>query len=284
MKRLADYARRRAVGGRTGRANAADVDRRLRGDRFRYPPPPHVSRSSAPIAVELGQFGLAAYRDKRGRWQQAIVRYLDSLYPGLKDAMVASAFNTALSVGSISMRPTARPMALRRTRRSIGQHGRSPLTAVPGLYLASAYAGFGGYNGAMQAGGACADMILGEVIETIDPQFVLIRKRSVLGPRARQNRPAAARSRRRSSPRPVHRRPAPRRRAAAILHRPGHEDHRVACHRKLARAPLHHNSRMTSPACRSPASDSASNRADAPHPASFRVRTESRPRRGPGRD
>jgi hypothetical protein len=33
---------------------------------------------------------------------------------------------------------------------------------VPGLYLASAYAGFGGYSGVVQSGGACADLILGE--------------------------------------------------------------------------------------------------------------------------
>jgi hypothetical protein len=33
---------------------------------------------------------------------------------------------------------------------------------VPGLYLASAYAGFGGYSGAVHAAGACADMILRE--------------------------------------------------------------------------------------------------------------------------
>ena len=39
---------------------------------------------------------------------------------------------------------------------------RSPRTAIPGLYLASAYAGFGGYTGVVQSGGACADMILGE--------------------------------------------------------------------------------------------------------------------------
>jgi hypothetical protein len=39
---------------------------------------------------------------------------------------------------------------------------RSPRTAVSGLYLASAYAGFGGYTGVVQSGGACADMILRE--------------------------------------------------------------------------------------------------------------------------
>jgi hypothetical protein len=39
---------------------------------------------------------------------------------------------------------------------------RSPRTAVPGLYLASAYAGFGGYTGVVQSAGACAEMILRE--------------------------------------------------------------------------------------------------------------------------
>jgi hypothetical protein len=33
---------------------------------------------------------------------------------------------------------------------------------VPGLYLASAYAGFGGYSGVVQSAGVCADMILRE--------------------------------------------------------------------------------------------------------------------------
>ena len=39
-----------------------------------------------------------AYREKRGRWQEAIVRYLASIYPGLADSVVASSFNSALSV------------------------------------------------------------------------------------------------------------------------------------------------------------------------------------------
>ena len=39
---------------------------------------------------------------------------------------------------------------------------RSPRTVVPGLYLASAYAGFGGYSGVVQSAGSCADMILRE--------------------------------------------------------------------------------------------------------------------------
>jgi all-trans-retinol 13,14-reductase len=43
-------------------------------------------------------------------------------------------------------------------------HGidRSVNTAIPGLYLASAFAGFGGFNGAIKAGGDAADRILAE--------------------------------------------------------------------------------------------------------------------------
>ena len=103
-----------------------------------------------------------AYREKRGRWQQAIVRYLDGIYPGLAQAIVASSFNSALSVrqylnaphGAVygfAPAPARAPHIIPR---------RSPRTVIPGLYLASAYAGFGGYSGVVQSAGACADMIL----------------------------------------------------------------------------------------------------------------------------
>jgi hypothetical protein len=39
---------------------------------------------------------------------------------------------------------------------------RSVRTAIPGLYLASAFAGFGGFTGAIKAGGDAADCILAE--------------------------------------------------------------------------------------------------------------------------
>jgi phytoene dehydrogenase-like protein len=105
-----------------------------------------------------------AYRAKRGRWQQAIVGYLDQMYPGLAGAVVASSFNSALSVRHYLNAPHGAvygfaPSPQRATQRILR---RSPRTVVPGLYLASAYAGFGGYSGVVQSAGACADMILGE--------------------------------------------------------------------------------------------------------------------------
>ena len=87
-----------------------------------------------------------------------------SLYPGLAGGVVASSFNTALSVRQYLNAPDGAVYGFAPTPpRSIGQTvERSPRTAVAGLYLASAYAGFGGYTGVVQAGGACADMILRE--------------------------------------------------------------------------------------------------------------------------
>ena len=129
------------------------------------PTPPHVLSVLGPDRLSnWDSSDMDAYRAKRGRWQQAIVRYLDQLYPGLADAVVASSFNSALSVRQYLNAPDGAVYgfapAPQRSTRTIPR--RSPRTVVPGLYLASAYAGFGGYSGVVQSAGACADMILRE--------------------------------------------------------------------------------------------------------------------------
>ena len=78
--------------------------------------------------------------------------------------MTASSFNTALSVQQYLNAPDGAvygfaPTAARRRR---ARRDRSPRTVLPGLYLASAYAGFGGYSGVVQSAALCADMILRE--------------------------------------------------------------------------------------------------------------------------
>ncbi|ETR78510.1 FAD-dependent oxidoreductase [Afipia sp. P52-10] len=101
------------------------------------------------------------YTAKRARWQEAIVAYLDRLYPGLQAAVAAISFNTASSMVSYLNAPNGAaygfapvpPTAPLKTP-------RSPRTVVDGLYLASAYGGYGGYNGVIQAGQACADTII----------------------------------------------------------------------------------------------------------------------------
>lgn len=103
----------------------------------------------------------SVYMAKRARWQEAIVAHLDRIYPGLKEAIVASSFNTASSMVSYLNAPDGAAYGFAPSPPiGAGNAARSPRTVVDGLYLASSYAGFGGYNGAIQAGQACADEII----------------------------------------------------------------------------------------------------------------------------
>ena len=125
------------------------------------PAPPHVLLVLGPDHLSnWDSSDMDAYREKRGRWQDAIVRYLDMTYPGLADAITASSFNSALSVSQYLNAPDGAVYGFAPPRSQTP--ARSPRTAVPGLYLASAYAGYGGYTGAIQAAGVCADIILEE--------------------------------------------------------------------------------------------------------------------------
>jgi phytoene dehydrogenase-like protein len=105
-----------------------------------------------------------AYRDKRARWQEAIVRDLDKIFPGLANAVVASSFNTAFSVQQYLNAPNGAVYGFAPTPPAtlFSAPVRSPATPFAGFYLASAYTSFGGYSGVIQSAGACADMILRE--------------------------------------------------------------------------------------------------------------------------
>jgi phytoene dehydrogenase-like protein len=129
------------------------------------PAPPYVLSIFGPDRLSNWDGSdVEGYRDKRAQWQDAMVRYLDGHYPGLAGAVTASSFNTALSVrqylnapeGAVYGFAPSPPRSIWRTP------SRSPRTVISGLYLASAYAGFGGYTGVVQSAGACADMILRE--------------------------------------------------------------------------------------------------------------------------
>jgi phytoene dehydrogenase-like protein len=124
------------------------------------PAPPYVLSIFGPDRLSNWDGSdLDFYRDKRARWQDAIARYLDGFYPGLAGAVITASFNTALSVRQYLNAPGGAVYGFAPTPHA---PARSPRTAVPGLYLSSAYAGFGGYTGVIQSAGACADMILGE--------------------------------------------------------------------------------------------------------------------------
>ena len=128
------------------------------------PAPPYVLSIFGPDRLSNWDGAdLDFYRDKRARWQDAIARYLDGFYPGLAGAVTTASFNTALSVRQYLNAPGRRGLWICADAASLGAAPhRSPRTAVPGIYLSSAYAGFGGYTGVIQSAGACADMILGE--------------------------------------------------------------------------------------------------------------------------
>jgi phytoene dehydrogenase-like protein len=166
MKRLSDYAQGAALmAGEPGLrmppmsiVDYAAIDSGI-------PAPPYVLLICGPDRLSnWDSSDMDGYRDKRGRWQEAIVRYLASVYPGLAESVVASSFNTALSVRQYLNAPDGAVYGFAPTPPSPLQPAarRSPLTSIPGLYLASAYAGFGGYTGVVQSAGACADMILRE--------------------------------------------------------------------------------------------------------------------------
>jgi phytoene dehydrogenase-like protein len=129
------------------------------------PAPPYVLSVIAPDALSNWE-GLDqdSYRAKRARWQGAIVAHLDRHFPGLAEAVVASSFNTAFSVRQYIGSPGGAVYGFAPTppRSLFSGPKRSSATPIEGLYLASAYAGFGGYSGAIQAAGECADMILRE--------------------------------------------------------------------------------------------------------------------------
>jgi phytoene dehydrogenase-like protein len=166
MKRLSDYAQGAALmagepGERMPPMSVVDYAAIDSG----VPAPPYVLSIIGPDLLSNWESSdMDAYREKRGRWQDAIVHYLSSFYPGLADGVVASSFNTALSVRQYLDAPGGAVYGFAPTPpRSLWRMpARSPRTAVPGLYLASAYAGFGGYTGVVQSAGECADMILRE--------------------------------------------------------------------------------------------------------------------------
>jgi phytoene dehydrogenase-like protein len=166
MARLADYAKGATLmaqepDGRMPPMSIVDYAAIDSG----VPAPPYVLSVLGPDHLSnWDNSDVEAYRAKRGRWQDMIVRYLDSLYPGLADSIVATSFNSALSVRQYLNAPHGAVYGFapvpQRSTQPIPR--RSPRTVISGLYLASAYAGFGGYSGVVQSAGACADMILGE--------------------------------------------------------------------------------------------------------------------------
>ena len=105
----------------------------------------------------------AASETKREHWRQAVIAAIDREFPGFASHVVASVFNTALSMRNYLNAPEGAITVLPRRRRP-PRSGAAPAARrrrrFPGLYLASSYAGSGGFTGAILAGGTAADLIL----------------------------------------------------------------------------------------------------------------------------
>ena len=170
MKKLADYGQSAALmaeepGERMPPMSVVDYAAIASG----VPAPPYVLSVLGPdLLSNWDSSDMDAYRDKRGRWQAAIVHYLSSYFPGLEEAVVASSFNSALSVRQYLNAPDGAvygfapsPPSRSDKIRSFATHGDR------GFYLASAYAGFGGYTGVIQSAGVCANMILREGLKKV---------------------------------------------------------------------------------------------------------------------
>jgi phytoene dehydrogenase-like protein len=96
-------------------------------------------------------------------WREAIAAAIDRMFPGFAAHVVASVFSTASTMSSYLNAPEGAVygFAPLPPAGSIWKGPeRSPKTPIDGLYLASSYAGSGGYTGAILAGAAAARTVL----------------------------------------------------------------------------------------------------------------------------
>lgn len=122
------------------------------------PSPPYTLSIIGPDHIDnWREPSVERYHAKRANWQAALLHHLDTHFPGLASAVVASSFNTAHSVQSYLAAPRG---AVYGFAPKTGPG--APRTPLQHIYLASAYAGYGGYSGVIEAAGACADIILHE--------------------------------------------------------------------------------------------------------------------------
>ena len=100
---------------------------------------------------------------KRGQWREAIIATIDRAFPGFASHVVASVFDTALSMHTYLNAPDGAVYGFAPLPPSAAiwrGTGRSARTPIRGLYLASSYAGSGGFTGAILAGSNAAELIL----------------------------------------------------------------------------------------------------------------------------
>jgi phytoene dehydrogenase-like protein len=126
-------------------------------------PPYPVSVVGVDATANWSGLDGAAYRAKRDRWRDAIMGAIDRAFPGFAANVAASVFSTASTMSAYLNAPAGAIYGFAPLPPSgpiwRGSE-RSPKTPIAGLYLASAYAGSGGFTGAIMAGAAAAGQVL----------------------------------------------------------------------------------------------------------------------------
>lgn len=165
MRSLSDYRRSAAIladaPGETmppiAVVNYSAIDSGLEG------PPYPVSVVGVDQLANWSGLDTESYNAKRNQWRDAIIAAIDRVYPGFAPQVVSTVFSTASTMRSYLNAPDGavygfapRPPIV--PFRKGPEH--SPTTPVPGLYLASSYAGSGGYTGAILAGATAARHVL----------------------------------------------------------------------------------------------------------------------------
>jgi phytoene dehydrogenase-like protein len=116
-----------------------------------------------------------AYRARKKSWLEALIARCDAAWPGFAAAVVSADLATARTMAEFLATPggAVYGFAPRPPRLSMpGPHGQvQSNTTVPGLWLASAYAGFGGFTGAM-GGGAMAALRALRGAGITEPSFI----------------------------------------------------------------------------------------------------------------
>jgi phytoene dehydrogenase-like protein len=126
-------------------------------------PPYPVSVAGVDRIGNWSGLDATAYEEKRKLWRAAIVAAIDRTFPGFADSVVTSVFSTASTMASYLNAPDGAVYGFAPTppTGSFWQGAeRSPKTPIEGLYLASSYAGSGGYTGAILAGATAARQVL----------------------------------------------------------------------------------------------------------------------------
>lgn len=145
------------LGGLTAAALLAQAGRKtLRVER-------NYGVGGAASTYKAGDLVIEAYEDKRDRWREAVIGTIDREFPGFASHVETAVFSTASTMRSYLNAPDGAIYGFAPLPPSgpIWKGPDStPNTPIPGLYLASSYAGSGGFTGAILAGATAAERVL----------------------------------------------------------------------------------------------------------------------------